>query len=182
MPLVDLPPEIRLLTAAATDLEAVDWLDAAGAGTLEQPVLVRHLRSRAARSDEWPCISIEFGGVSDRDMDEIYKTGGERVRICHVRLWIDLPIPADEATRADPNAGADATGWLTHARVAAVALQALRDPDGALGQLAWWSVDVDMGPDEESKPDKGRLVKAIDVLYRCSTTDPNVLFPQGANA
>lgn len=181
MALVDDPPEHRMLKAAAQDLQAVDWLDRAGVGTVDKPLMVRHFGVRQPRSDELPCLSLEWTGSTDQDQQQQYKSAGQRQKIMGLRLQVDIAPGEDVYDVNNPNAGDDPTRWLRHLRVVAVALMALRDEAGALRQLATWITDVDKAPDEDSKPDIGRLVMQSDVVYLVSTTDPNRLFAPGEN-
>lgn len=170
MALIDTPPHIRLLEAAKTALEGVDFNDRAGMAM----TTVRHARNRRPLESELPCISIRWIGNEDHNPDDQYKTAGERVRRCNIDLEIELKIPDEES-------GQDSTAWLLLGRVGAAAFEAINDEDGALRQLCDWVTDVEDQPDEDSKPDEGRLVKAIYVVYRVRSEAPNVLLAVGEN-
>lgn len=175
-------PHIRILEAVKATLVAVDFLDLAGMHG-DKPLTIRHFNKRHARSDEKPCLSIRWVGRGDNETDADYKSGEERPMQCQADLIIDLD-PVDEDNTDTP----DATGWGELSRVAAVALQALRDPDecarpvpgSPLDGMCDYVSDVDLEPDEDSKPDNGRLVQTINVVYRIRTTNSNVLLAPGA--
>lgn len=171
-------PHIKILEAVKATLEAVDFLDLAGM-TGVKALTIRHFRQRYSTSGERPCLAIKWTGRPDNNVDDQYKNSDERPLKCGIDLVIDLlPVPEDAADDPDP------TGWAEMSRIAAVALEALRDEDPAnpLSLVCdGWVIDEDLVPDEDSKPDNGRLVQAISVVYRVRTFDSNVLLAKGAN-
>lgn len=171
MPLLPVPPFIRLLEAALASLVLVeDWVETTGVDVNT----VRHARDRQPTRSEGKTVSLDWVGNEDTDIDEIQKNAQEKQKRCMIDITIDLK-------RRTESSAEDPTGWLDHGRVAARVLMALRDEDGPLMQLCDWVIDGEEDPDEDSKPDEGRLVKRISVVYRVRADDPNHLLAMGEN-
>ena len=163
-------PEERLLEAVVATAMGVDYeVEAA------TPIkTVRHFRSRHVLKVDRNAISYRYQGDEDYEREGQYRNAHERVKVIHIGVIIDLNLEDEEG-------GEDPTGWGQHFRVYYAQLAALRDPDGPLLQLCDWIVDGDGEPDEDSKPDEGRLVKTISVVYRVRSEAPHVLLAQGEN-
>jgi hypothetical protein len=171
MPIIAKPPHIRQLEAGLVTLEAVDWDARTGIAGIH----VRHQRHRYPLASEKPCVSLRWLGNDPGTPDGTYITQDERQKLGHWRLEIDLNL-ATEDSEADP------TGWGDVSLVAAAAFAALNDPASPLRALCDWLTAGDETPDEDSKPDDGRLVYPFDVVYRVRTDDPNELLVPGENA
>jgi hypothetical protein len=171
MPLIDKPPHIRQLEAGLATLQALDWESRTGLAGIH----VRHYRHRHATSSERPCVSLRWLGNDRATPDGQYLTQDERQKVGHWQVEIDIKLETEEA-------GTDPTGWGDASIVAAAGYEALSDPASPLRALCDWTRPGDETPDEDSKPDDGRLVYPFDVIYRVRTDDPNKLLVPGENA
>lgn len=167
--IIDKAPHIRILEALVATLELVNFEDRAGV----VGVTIRHTRNRYPTSSEKPCISVRWLGNEDQ-ADEQYANAWERYKLCNIDLVADAAIEAEDSQ-------VDETGWDRLSRMLAAAFEKLREEGTPLYDLMNWVQDRDTDPDEDSKPDEGRLVQAISVLYRVRTDQPNVLLAQGEN-
>lgn len=165
------PPVILLLDAIRSTLDLVDYQAAAGVAG----VTVRHRRNRFTNDSELPCIAIAW--VSDEVIDEeaSFLTAYEKTRGLTVDLVVDSLI-ADEESEADPTANLALTSLV------AASVTALQDKESPIGLISETVSLRDMAPDEDSKPDKGRLVATLFVVYRVRVDDESILLAEGINA
>lgn len=172
MPLIAVPPHIRILTAMQAAIAGEDFM--ADAGT-SSAVTVRQSRNRKPVRAERPAITLIFVGDSPTQGDTGHSMDEIQRRMI-VDLQADAELDAEEA-------GTDPTGLLLLSRMLAVACRVLRIEGGPIaGNWCDWVEIDDLEPDERSTPDDGRLVRAVTVVYRTHARDENVLLALGANA
>jgi hypothetical protein len=171
MSLVQIPPHIRLMTAIHDAIAAVDFQDRAG---LSASLKVQFSRNRNATRQEKPSLLIVFVGDDPRTGDEQDHNAWETVRELVVDLQVDLDLNSE-------NSGIDPTGLLFLSNTIAAAVSSLRDPIEPiyLGGLCDYIMAGSIDPEERSQPDIGRMTRALTVLYRVRSDDPNILLAAG---
>ena len=174
---IPLPPETRVLErmkeiAAGLDLQAVFGLSA--------PVTVRHYRHRNAMASEKPGLALRLVETEINAEAAGYHTAFETCWAMKVELIVDLSLlPEAVDTLAAAGDDNDATGWdrlLGVGRYVAGKYVAMSSPLRLLVDDVLYG---DIGPDEDSQPDEGRLAAAVIVLYRTPNEDPlHLLSPE----
>lgn len=171
-------PTDLILRAVKAVLDAFDW-QAAG---LEEQLHIRHARRRFSTPDEFPCLTIRWEQDEPRqaDQEQSYLTADEMA--VEMRITLEVETETLQEDNAPPQ-DEDDTGLGYASAIAALAMRALRDPEGALLQL-WADSVSDRGraEDPESKPDEARYEQSVIVLYRVLERDPSVLLARGVNA
>lgn len=172
--MMDFPPHIRLLLKLQQLGQAVDYQDRAG---IPGVVTIRHARNRNAVRAEKPAMSLILVSDDDRPNEEEGRNDFEQVREMVVDLQADLELPT-EVSRSD------VTGLGYLSLFVAAFVGGLRDPDQPnrwLDGLCDWLRVGALEPDDRSTPEDGRMTRAIHVVYRVRTDDPNVLLADGEN-
>lgn len=169
--MIDDKPFVRLMLLIGQVLETCDYtVDAGVTGAMT----IRFSRNRGAVRGEKPAITIIFVG----DVAQQGDTGLTQDEILRV-LTVDLQIDVDLATEIS---GLDPTGLGLLGRIVDVSMGALRAEGGTMSLWCDWIVPTDVEPEDRSTPDQGRLVQALDVIYRVHARDENVLLAAGENA
>lgn len=177
--LLPLSPESRILGAMQEIAAAAKLGSRYG---LEQEFTVRHYRHRQAGITERPCCGIRWmsGGIDEERGG--FHTTGETCMIAEIDLVIDMDLPPEDVDASDPSAITDVSGWdhlTTFARLFATLFLAMDSP---LRLLVDDVLPGKIDPDEDSKPDQGRLVISLVVLYRVWSEDMMRLLGPGDNA
>ncbi len=143
---------------------------------LETPFNIRHMRNRKATKGEVPAMSLRLVTIEiDPDRMAIH-TSSEICWKATVDLVLDVDLPAEaDSDESDP------TGWniLTVSANEFAALY-LRE-DSEIRALVDDVMPGDVDPDEDSRPDNGRLAHSVVVLYRTLWNDPNHLLSPEEN-
>jgi len=168
--MIAMPPPIVLLRKMAELGRAADYTQAG----VTDPVTVRHARNRKPVRGEVPAISLIL--VSDDPQpDEFDRNAWEKVRQMVVDVQVDVDLPTEESQIDD-------TGMAILMMMIAVFVASLRGPDQTwLDQLCDVVLMGSLEPDDRSKPDDGRMTRALTVLYRVRSDDENVLLAAGEN-
>lgn len=162
-------PFVKLLGYAKASLDLVDWEVETGIAGVKP----RHFRNRNTTSEERPGVALRFDHDLPQQEGEVPNHNTwEKVRELALSIVVDVDLDSEESEE-------DPTGFDKPSRIAAVAMKALRDPTKPFAQKVDWSRQDSIDPDEDSTPDKGRLVYAVIVLYRVRSDDENVLLAQG---
>ncbi len=172
-------PPVRILMRMKEIAEAAKLGTTLG---LEKEFTVRHFRGRKADYTERPSLGIRWM-LSDRDEEE--QSAHTHSEICwrmEVDLVVDMNLPAEDEDADDPSARADLTGWDHLTAAAAMFANLFLDPDGPFIGFVDDCIPGRLDPDEDSKPDQGRLAIALIVLYRTSATDQMRLLTAEMNA
>lgn len=177
---VPLPPETRILEAMKEI--AVDEAAALALAFGLPALTVRHFRHRHAdKKSERPGIALLYvQSEVDNDRGRMH-THSEQCWVMTVRIVVDLSLLAERANDEPAGDTNDATGWdrlLGIGRTVAGLYTSMNSPLRLLVDDVLYG---DVGPDEDSTPDEGRLAIAVDVLYRTLYEDPLHLLAPGEN-
>jgi hypothetical protein len=129
---------------------------------------VRHRRNRHALASERPNIALRLVDIErDPERQQIHS----QEEVCWratIDVIVDVALPSEESED-------DPSGWEILTSLVRFITGKLCDPNGVMLTVAddVWHGDID--PDEDSRPDDGRLAGSIYVLYRTNWTDPNTL-------
>jgi len=148
-------------------------------------LIVRHTRHRTPRSSEANCISVRLVDAAINDeAGEMYTTDEVPWRMM-LDIIVDLELsPEPDAVDQVHDDDNDVTGFDVLSAMARYAANELINPDPAapMRQVVDDIVPGDIDPDEESQPDKGRLVISVVVLYRTRYDDLLTLLGPSENA
>lgn len=154
-------PCVELLGDMKTAMEAGDWETNVGLA-----VKIRHFRHRRTGQDERPCVSILFNSDGPPEEFPPYISHSEKIMQMEVVLVADADLPSEESEE-------DPTGLAILNRMLAYALMLLRDPANGFSTKVHEIVDGLKDLDDSSQADKGRLTRALSVIYRVSSDDEN---------
>lgn len=172
MPTKQAPIDIILKGLLAITL-AADVHEIVG---FETPFKVRHQRHRYAQRQDRPCISFRLVNLARDEERQTYHTSSEVCWAAEIDIIVDLELPPESAT-----IDADATGWNNLAVTANEVMKLFVEDASPIKTIVDDVLTGDTDPDEETKPDEGRLAQGIIVLYRTLFSDPNHLLSPEEN-
>ena len=176
---IPIPPETRILELMKQI--AVD-ADLHTTFELAEPFTVRHFRHRNTHKKERPGIALLLVESEIDNERGPYHTSSEQCWAMTVRVLLDMEFLSEKAHDLPASDENDATGWDRILGVGRTLAGHYVMMDGPLRTLVDDVLYGDIDPDEDSKPDEGRLAFDIIVLYRTHHEDPMLLLGPGENA
>jgi len=172
-------PETTILVAARNAIEASDLKTDFSMPDLK----IRHARHRHVRKTE-EGVAVRFVDAAVREEAGDMFTHSEVPWVATLDIIVDLelsPEPDDET--AAPTDDIDVTGFDDLLAMARYCANVLVNPDEAapMRQVVDDILPSDIDPDEDSTPDKGRLVISVVVLYRTRYDNLLELLPVTGN-
>lgn len=148
--------------------------DEADVGTLlglGSSIAVRHYRHRPTNASERPCLALRV--ADDALNDEFENTTMDEVpRLLEVDLVLDMELVPEQDGEDALSDSVDPTGWDHLYGIALTYAKLFLAYDSELRDLVDDVLPGDHDPDQDSKPDDGRLVISVRVLYRTRFDDP----------
>ena len=170
---VALHPSTRILNLMLAIAKAAEVHELVG---LPTEFTIRHERNRRVTAGDMPAMSLRLVTVElDKDRQTIHSSS-EVCWAMTVDLVLDMNLPPEQSvTEPDP------TGW-NNLMVAANAFARLYlSEDSTIRTIVDDVIYGDVDPDDDSKPDTGRLAQSVIVLYRTLWNDPNHLLTSEEN-
>lgn len=149
---------------------------------LDKEFTVRHRRHRDAIYTERPALSIALVAVDVNEEEQAYHTPNENCWRAEIDLIVDMDLPAEDEDARDTSGAQDLTGWDHLTTAARMFANLYLDTDGEMFTVVDDVRPGKIDPDEDSKPDQGRLAMSVIVLYRTSARDTMRLLNAEMNA
>lgn len=176
---IPLPPETVILESMKAIGIAADVHVPFG---IAEPLTFRHFRHRETAREERPGVALILVESEIDNQRGQFHTSSEQCWAMTVRVIVDLEFLPEKDHALPASDDNDATGWDRIMGVARTLAGHYVKMDSALRDLVDDVLYGDIDPDEDSKPDEGRLAFDIIVLYRTHHEDPMLLLGPGDNA